>query len=94
MDLKPLHDHILIKKINEKPKGKIIVPDTIKEVSLQGEVIAIGNGRKDGNGDKINLGVRKGDIIFYHKYAGIEIKLINKQYLVIREDDILAIKED
>jgi chaperonin GroES len=94
MKIRPLYDHILVERIEEEmKKGGIIIPDTAKEKPQQGKVIAIGGGRKDDKGKKIPLEVNKGDTILFGKYAGTEIKIEDKDYLIIREDDILGIVE-
>jgi len=94
MKLKPLHDHILVERIEEEmKKGGIIIPDTAKEKPQQGKVTAVGAGRRDDKGNRIPLEVKKGDIILFGKYSGNEIKLVDKEYLIIREDDILGIIE-
>jgi len=92
MKIKPLRDNILVERIEEEvKKGGIIIPDTAKEKPQQGKVIAVGDGRRDEKGNKIPLEVKKGDIILFGKYAGSEIKVIDNEYLIIREDDILGI---
>ena len=94
MKIKPLHDHILVERIEEEvKKGGIIIPDTAKEKPQQGKVIAIGGGRKDEKGNRIPLEVKKGDTILFGKYAGTEMKIEDKEYLIIREDDVLGIVE-
>jgi chaperonin GroES len=94
MKIKPLHDHILVERIEEEiKKGGIIIPDTAKEKPQQGKIIAVGDGRRDEKGNKIPLAVKKGDLILFGKYSGSEIKLAEKEYLIIREDDILGIIE-
>jgi chaperonin GroES len=94
MKIKPLHDHILVERIEEEAKkGGIIIPDTAKEKPQQGKVIAIGSGRKDEKGNRIPLEVKKGDTILFGKYAGTEMKIEDKEYLIIREDDVLGIVE-
>lgn len=94
MKIKPLHDHILVERIEEETrKGAIIIPDTAKEKPQQGKVIAVGGGRRDEKGNKIPLEVKKGDIILFGKYAGNEVKIEDKEYLIIREDDIFGIVE-
>ncbi len=94
MKLKPLHDHILVERIEEEiRKGGIIIPDTAKEKPQQGKVVAVGDGRRDEKGNKIPLEVKKGDIILFGKYSGTEIKLEDNEYLIIREDDVLGILE-
>ena len=92
MNIKPLHDHIIVERVEEEvKKGGIIIPDTAKEKPQQGKVIAVGAGRRDEKGNKIPLEVKKDDIILFGKYAGTEIKLIDKEYLIIREEDVLGI---
>ncbi|MCK4673705.1 co-chaperone GroES [candidate division WOR-3 bacterium] len=94
MKIKPLHDHILVERIEEEvKKGGIIIPDTAKEKPQQGKIIAVGDGRRDEKGNKIPLIVKKGDIILFGKYSGNEIQLVDKEYLIIREDDVLGIVE-
>ncbi len=94
MKIKPLYDHILVERIEEEvKKGGIIIPDTAKEKPQQGKIIAVGNGRKDDKGNPIPLEVKKGDIILFGKYAGTEVKIEDKEYLIIKEDDILGIVE-
>jgi chaperonin GroES len=92
MNIKPLHDHIIVERVEEEVrKGGIIIPDTAKEKPQQGKVVAVGDGRRDEKGNKIPLEVKKDDIILFGKYAGTEIKLAEKDYLIIREEDVLGI---
>jgi chaperonin GroES len=94
MKIKPLHDNILVERIEQEvKKGGIIIPDTAKEKPQQGKVIAAGDGRRDDKGNRIKLEVKKGDIILFGKYSGNEIKLADKEYLIMREDDVLGIIE-
>jgi len=94
MKIKPLHDHILVERIEEEvKKGGIIIPDTAKEKPQQGKVIAVGDGRRDEKGNRIALDVKEGDRILFGKYAGNEIKIEEKEYLIIREDDVLGVIE-
>lgn len=94
MKIKPLHDHILVERIEEEvKKGGIIIPDTAKEKPQQGKIIAVGDGRRDEKGNKIPLEVKKGDIVLFGKYSGTEIRIEDKEYLIIREDDVLGIVE-
>ncbi len=94
MKIKPLHDHILVERIEEEiRKGGIIIPDTAKEKPQQGKVIAVGEGRRDEKGNRIPMEVKKGDAILFGKYSGNEIKLGDAEYLIIREDDVLGIIE-
>ena len=93
MTLRPLHDHVLIKRIEEHEtvKGGIIIPDTAKEKSQEGEVIGVGTGKMLENGSITPLEVKQGDRILFGKYSGTEIKLENQDYLILREDEIIAI---
>jgi len=88
----PLHDRILIKRIEEKEtvKGGIIIPDTAKEKPQEGEVIAVGAGKINDKGDRIALDVKAGDRVLFGKYSGTEIKVDDEDYLILREDEILA----
>src|ERR1700740_1176483 len=87
----PLHDRILVKRIEEKEtvKGGIIVPDTAKEKPQEGEVIAVGAGKRH-EGTRIPLDVEVGDRILFGKYSGTEIKIEDEEYLILREDDVLG----
>jgi chaperonin GroES len=95
MNVRPLHDRILIKRIEEKEtvKGGIIIPDTAKEKPQEGEVIAVGNGKKTEDGKVIPLDVKKGDRILFGKYSGTEIKIEDEEFLIIREDEVLGVLE-
>ena len=95
MKVKPLHDRILIKRVEEKEtiKGGIIIPDTAKEKPQEGEVIAVGGGKKTEDGKVIPLDVKAGDRILFGKYSGTEIKIDEEEYLIIREDEVLGILE-
>ncbi len=94
MTIKPLHDHILVERIEEETKkGSIIIPDTAKEKPQQGKVIAVGDGRRDEKGTRIPMDVKKGDIILFGKYSGNEIKINDTEYLIVREEDVLGIIE-
>jgi len=95
MTVRPLHDRILIKRIEEKEsvKGGIIIPDTAKEKPQEGEVIAVGHGKKTEEGKVIPLDVKAGDRILFGKYSGTEIKLDNQEYLILREDEVLGVLE-
>jgi chaperonin GroES len=95
MKVKPLHDRILIKRVEEKEtvKGGIIIPDTAKEKPQEGEVIAVGGGKKTEEGKVIPLDVKAGDRILFGKYSGTEIKIDDAEYLIIREDEVLGILE-
>jgi chaperonin GroES len=94
MKIKPLHDHILVERIEEETKkGSIIIPDSAKEKPQQGKVIAAGEGRRDEKGNRIPMEVKKGDVILFGKYSGNEIKIDETEYLIIREEDVLGIIE-
>jgi len=92
MKVKPLHDRILIKRVEEKEtiKGGIIIPDTAKEKPQEGEVIAVGSGKKTEDGKVIPLDVKAGDRILFGKYSGTEIKVDGEEIKILRESDILA----
>ena len=95
MKVKPLHDRILIKRVEEKEtiKGGIIIPDTAKEKPQEGEVIAVGGGKKTEEGKVIPLDVKAGDRILFGKYSGTEIKIDDEEFLIIREEEVLGIIE-
>jgi chaperonin GroES len=95
MKIRPLHDRILAERLEEKEvrKGGIIIPDTAKEKPQEGKVIAVGNGKVSDDDKKIPLDVKAGDKILFGKYSGSEVKLDEKEYLIMREDDVLAILE-
>jgi len=94
MKVKPLHDRILVERIEEETrKGGIIIPDSAKEKPQKGKVVAAGSGKIDENGKRIAMDVKKGDVILFGKYSGNEIKVDDKDYLIMREDDVLAIVE-
>lgn len=94
MKLKPLQDRIIVERIEEEvKKGGIIIPDTAKEKPQQGKVMAAGPGRFDEKGNRIPMEVKKGDIILFGKYSGSEVRLDDTEYLIMREDDVLAIIE-
>jgi len=92
--VRPLHDRILVERIEEEvKKGGIIIPDTAKEKPQQGKVIAVGPGRVDDKGERIAMDVKKGDIILFGKYSGNEIRIGDEEYLIIREEDVLGVIE-
>ena len=95
MKLRPLGDRVIVKRIEEeeKTKGGIIIPDTAKEKPIEGEVIAVGDGKLLDNGKKIPLEVKKGDRVLFGKYAGTEVKIEGEEFLIMREDDVIAIVE-
>ena len=93
MKVRPLHDRLLVRRIEEKAtaKGGIIIPDTAKEKPQEGEVLAVGNGKVLDNGTKIALEVKAGDKILFGKYSGTEIKIDGEEVLILREDEVLAV---
>jgi chaperonin GroES len=95
MKIRPLHDRILVERLEEKEvkKGGIIIPDTAKEKPQEAKVIAAGNGKVSEDGKKIPLDVKAGDKILFGKYSGSEVKIDDKEYLIMREEDVLAILE-
>jgi chaperonin GroES len=95
MKIRPLHDRLLVERLEEKEvkKGGIIIPDTAKEKPQEGKVIAVGNGKVTDEGKKIPLDVKAGDKILFGKYSGSEVKIDDNEYLIMREDDVLAILE-
>ena len=95
MNVRPLHDRILVHRLEkgEQQIGSIIIPDTAKEKPLQGTVIAAGAGKKKDDGKRVSLDVKAGDRILFGTYAGQEITLNGEEYLIMKEDDVLAIIE-
>ena len=93
MNLRPLHDRVIVKRLEEEKKsaGGIIIPDQAAEKPVRGEVIAVGPGKKDDNGKNISLDVKVGDVVLFGKYSGSEVKVEGQDYLVMREDDIVAV---
>ena len=93
MNVRPLHDRLIVQRIEEKEtvKGGIIIPDTAKEKPQEGEVIAVGNGKVLENGTKVAMDVKAGDRVLFGKYSGTDIKIDGKEYLILREDEVLAI---
>jgi chaperonin GroES len=96
MKIRPLHDRVLIKRLEEeeKSKGGIIIPDTAKEKPIQGKVFAVGTGKIMKNSDVIPLDVKKGEKVLFGRYAGTEVKIDGEEYLLMREDDILAVVQE
>jgi chaperonin GroES len=93
MNIKPLGDRVLVEPIEDKEqkKGGIIIPDSAKEKPQEGKVVAIGTGKRDEDGKLIPFNVKKGDKVLMPKYGGTEVKIDDKEYQIVREDDILAI---
>jgi chaperonin GroES len=95
MKFKPLHDRVLVKRIEqeEKTKGGIIIPDTAKEKPQEGEVIAVGPGGRDDDGNVIPLDVKAGDRVLFGKWSGSEVKIDGEELLIMKESDLLGILE-
>ena len=93
MKIRPLHDRILVKRLDaeQKTKGGIIIPDSAKEKPIEATVIAVGNGRTNDKGEIRPLEVKAGDRVLFGKYSGTEVKIDGEEHLIMREDDILAI---
>jgi chaperonin GroES len=95
MSFRPLHDRLLVKRIEEQEQTKsgIVIPDTAKEKPQQGEVVAVGTGRRLKDGTIIPLDLRVGDRIIFGKYAGSEVVLEGEEILILREDEVLAVQD-
>ena len=95
MKFRPLHDRIVVKRIDaeEKTAGGIIIPDTAKEKPMQGEVIAVGPGARDESGKLVPLDVKKGDKVLFGKWSGTEVKIDGEDLLIMKESDILGVIE-
>jgi chaperonin GroES len=95
MNVRPLHDRIIVQRLEEGEQkiGGIIIPDTAKEKPQQGKVIAVGSGKAKDDGKRVPLDVKSGDTILFGKYSGQEIKLDGDEYLIMREDEVLAVVE-
>jgi chaperonin GroES len=95
MALRPLHDRILVQRTEEEEQkfGGIIIPDSAKEKPQQGKVVAVGAGKADKDGKRIALDVQAGDVILFGKYSGQEVKVDGEDYLIMREDEVLAVVE-
>lgn len=93
MNLKPLGDRVIVKPKapEEKTKGGIILPDTAQEKPMEGEVVAVGNGRTDDAGKKVAMDLKVGDKVLYGKYSGTEVKVNDEEYLIMRESDVYAV---
>lgn len=93
MTLRPLHDRILVRRLEEQEsvRGGIIIPDSAKEKPQQAEVVATGNGKLLENGERLSIDVKPGDRILFGKYSGSEIKVDGEEYLILREDEILGV---
>jgi chaperonin GroES len=95
MNLRPLHDRVIVKRIEEteNKKGVLFIPDSAKEKPQQGEVKAVGTGRLSEKGDRVPMEVKAGDRILFGKYGGSEVKVENEEWLILREDEILGVLE-
>ena len=95
MKIRPLHDRILVKRLEEEEvrKSGIIIPDTAKEKPQRGKVMAVGNGKVSDEGKRIPLDVKAGDQVLFGKYSGSEVRIEDEEYLILREEDILGILE-
>jgi len=93
MALRPLHDRVLVTRLDEgeQVKGGIIIPDTAKEKPQQAEVKAVGNGKLLDSGERVPLDVKAGDHILFGKYSGTEVKIDGEEHIILREDDVLAV---
>jgi chaperonin GroES len=93
MKFKPLHDRVLVKRIEQKEqkKGGLIIPDTAKEKPMEGKVIAVGTGRVNDDGKRLPLEVKAGERVLFGKYAGTEVKLDDVEHVILKEDDVLGI---
>jgi chaperonin GroES len=95
MDLRPLHDRVMVRRLDEgeQTRGGIIIPDSAKEKPQQAEVVAVGNGKLLESGERAALDVKRGDRILFGKYSGAETKIEGEEYLILKEDEILAVLE-
>ena len=93
MNLKPLHDRVLVERVSseDKTKGGIIIPDTAQEKPMEGKVLAVGSGARNENGQVVALDVKKGDRILFGKWSGTEVKIDGKELLIMKESDIMGI---
>ena len=94
-NVRPLHDRVIVKRVKEeeKTKGGIIIPDTAKEKPIEGEVIAVGNGKVNDQGTLVKPEVKVGDRVLFGKYSGNEVKIDEVEHLIIREEDVLGVIE-
>ena len=93
MNLRPLHDRVLVRRLEEKEamRGGIIIPDSAKEKPQQAEVVAVGSGKLLDNGQRVDIDLKAGDRILFGKYSGSDIKVDGEEYLILREDEILGV---
>ena len=96
MKFRPLHDRVVVKRVDEdtKTKGGIIIPETAQEKPMQGEIIAVGPGARDESGKIVALDVKKGDRVLFGKWSGTEVKIDGTEYLIMKESDIMGVLED
>jgi chaperonin GroES len=96
MRFKPLHDRVVVKRVEEetKTKGGILIPDTAKEKPMQGEVLAVGPGARNDKGDLIPMGVKAGDRVLFGKWSGTEVKLDGDELLIMKESDIMGVLDE
>ncbi len=95
MAIRPLHDRVLVERLEEEEKtsGGIIIPDSAKEKPTKGKIVAVGKGARNERGEIVPLDVKKGDTVLFAKWGGQEIKLDGKEYLILKESDIIAVEE-
>ena len=95
MKVRPLHDRLLVRRIEEKERarGGIIIPDTAKEKPMEGKVLAVGPGKLDDNGKRMELNLKNGDTVFYGKYSGTDVEIDGEKLVILRESDILGVLE-
>jgi chaperonin GroES len=96
MNFRPLHDRVVVKRIEEeqKTKGGIIIPDTAKEKPMEGEILAVGPGARNDKGDLVPMGVNVGDRVLFGKWSGTEVKIDGQELLIMKESDIMGVIED
>ncbi len=96
MKIRPLNDRILVKRLEEEEKtaGGIIIPDSAKEKPAEGEIVAVGPGKQNDNGERVAMDVKVGDRVLFSKYGGTDVKIDGDDYLIMREDDILGVVEN
>jgi chaperonin GroES len=96
MKFRPLHDRVAVKRVEEeqKTKGGLIIPDTAKEKPMQGEVLAVGPGARDEDGDLVPMSVQVGDRVLFGKWSGTEVKIDDEEVLIMKESDLLGVLEE
>jgi chaperonin GroES len=95
MKIRPLHDRVLVKRVEQEEKiGSIIIPDSAKEKPMQGEILAVGAGARDEGGKVVPLDVKVGDIVLFGKWSGTEVKVDGAELLIMKESDIMGVVED